>query len=115
MMTGKCVLKYRRISHKKMVPLLDEIRGKSVEEARRILMVLNKKSARFTLKALKAAVASYKDKGGDLPEDQLYVINAKVDRGPIWKRVRPMFRGMATLILKRTSHLTIEVGPKEVR
>lgn len=112
-MVGRCVLKYRRISPKKMVPLLDEIRGKSVEEARRILTVLNKKSARFTLKALKAALASYRDKGGDLPESQLYILTAKVDRGPMWKRVRPMFRGMATLILKRTSHLTIEVGPKE--
>jgi len=112
-MIGRCVLKYRRISPKKMVPLLDEIRGKTVEEARRILMVLNKKGARFTMKALNAAVASYRDKGGDLPESELMVKTAKVDKGPIWKRVRPMFRGMATIILKRTSHIVIEVGPKE--
>jgi large subunit ribosomal protein L22 len=115
MMTGKSVLKYRRISHKKMVPLLDEIRGKSVEDAMRLLTVLNKKSAIFAMKALKSAVASYRDKGGDLPDSQIFVRVAKVDRGPIWKRVRPMFRGMATLILKRTSHVTIEVGPKEVK
>jgi len=114
MMEGKCVLKYRRISPKKVAPLLDEIRGKSVAEALRMLKVLNKKSARFAMKAIKAAVASYRDKGGDLPEDKLFIKVAKVDRGPIWKRVRPMFRGMATLILKRTSHLTIEVAPRAV-
>ncbi|MDD5573395.1 MAG: 50S ribosomal protein L22 [Candidatus Hydrothermia bacterium] len=109
------MLKHRRISPKKMVPLLDEVRGKNVEDAMHMLSVLNKKSATFTMKALKAAVASYRDKGGELSDDQLFVRVAKVDRGPIWKRVRPMYRGMATVILKRTCHVTIEVGPKEVQ
>ncbi len=113
-MDGKCIVKYRRISPKKMAPILDEIRGKTVSDAIRILSVLNKKGARFTLKALKAAFASYRDKGGELTEEQVYVKVAKVDRGPIWKRVRPLFRGTATIILKRTSHLTVVVGPKEV-
>jgi len=76
MMVGRCVLKYRRISPKKVAP-----------------------------------IASYKDKGGEEPVENLYVSLAKVDRGVILKRVRPMFRGMATLIRKRTSHITIEVSP----
>ena len=111
MMVGRCVLKYRRISPKKVAPMLDEIRGKNVREAERILTLTNKKAARITLKALKAAIASYKDKGGEEAVENLYVSLAKVDRGVILKRVRPMFRGMATLIRKRTSHITIEVSP----
>ena len=110
MMVGRAVHKFARISPKKMKPLLAEIRGKSVAEADAILYLMNKKGARITRKVLKAAVASLNNKlGRELAPEEITVKVAKVDKGLTMKRVRPFWRGMATLIRKRTSHITIEV------
>ena len=43
--------------------------------------------------------------------DDLVVKTAFVDGGPIMKRFRPRSMGRANRIRKRTSHLTIVVGP----
>jgi large subunit ribosomal protein L22 len=48
----------------------------------------------------------------------LLVARAYVDEGPRWKRILPKDRGRAFRILKRTSHITIELGiapPRERR
>lgn len=109
-MIGRAVHRFARISPKKMKPLLSEIRGKTVAEADAILSLMNKKGARITRKVLKAAVASLHDRmGQELAPEEMIVRVAKVDKGLTMKRVRPFWRGMATLIRKRTSHITIEV------
>jgi large subunit ribosomal protein L22 len=45
--------------------------------------------------------------GGDV--DRLFVSKAQADNGPSMKRVRPAPMGRAFRIVKRTTHLTIEV------
>jgi len=110
MMIGKAVYRFARISPKKMKPLLSEIRGKTAQEADAILYLMNKKGARITRKVLKSAVASLNDKlGREMSPEEIRVKIAKVDKGLTMKRVRPFWRGMATLIRKRTSHITIIV------
>lgn len=109
-MIGRAVYKFARISPKKMKPLLSEIRGKTVKEADAILYLMNKKGARITRKVLKSAVSSLNEKvGRELAPEEIRVKVAKVDKGLTMKRVRPFWRGMATLIRKRTSHITIIV------
>ena len=39
----------------------------------------------------------------------LFVKTARVDEGPMFKRIRPRARGMAYMILKRTSHIHVEL------
>ncbi len=109
---GIAKLRYQRISPKKMKPLMDLIRGKTVREAWHILALNSKKKAsRFLEKALKAAVASYKQKAGGeaVPDDELQISLLKVDRGPMLKRIRPAWRGRAVMIRRRLSHITVEV------
>ena len=48
-----------------------------------------------------------KEKG--LTEDQLFVSKITADQGPTWKRFRAAAFGRATGILKKTTHLTIEL------
>lgn len=114
MTKGKCILKYRRSSTKKLVPILDLIRGRGVEEAQQVLFLVQKrKAALYIEKAIKAAVASCQGKGGEsVSPDELYISKAKADTGPILKRIRPGWRGRANMILKRTTHITIEVSKK---
>jgi large subunit ribosomal protein L22 len=47
------------------------------------------------------------------PED-LYIKRIFADEGPTFKRFRPRARGMASPILKRTSHVTVVVEEREV-
>jgi len=116
MARGRCILRFQRVSPKKVKPVLDIVRGKTVAEVKSILPFLPKKKiATLVEKALKAALASYKEhaREGELPEDELIVSQAKVDRGPILKRIRPAWRGTAYLIRKRLCHITIEVKERE--
>ena len=44
---------------------------------------------------------------------ELYISAVFVDEGPTLKRIRPRAQGRANQILKRTSHITVIVAPKE--
>ncbi len=118
-MRGTAYIKHLRVSPKKVKPVLDQIRGKRVSEAEAILKLHRKrKIAPMVLQVLEAAKASYYDKvrhtgAMGVSEDDLVVRVAKVDRGSIWKRIRPAWRGRAVLIRRRRSHIRIEVEPKE--
>ncbi len=58
-------------------------------------------------KVLNSAISNAKQKG--LSEDQLYISKIVADQGPSWKRFRAAAFGRATGILKKTTHLTIEL------
>ncbi len=117
MATGRCVLKYRRVSPTKARLLADLIRGKSVSEARVILALSTKRAKEHLSKALSAAVASYKQKVGDFDEDNLVVSKVVINPGPTWRIVKPGIKPMRfggyNLIKRRTSHITVEVSPLE--
>ena len=49
----------------------------------------------------------------ELDADDLVVRKVYVDEGPTLKRYRPRALGRATRIRKRTSHMTIQLSPKE--
>ena len=61
-------------------------------------------------KVLNSAVDNAKQKG--LMEDQLFISRIVADQGPSWKRFRAASFGRATPILKKTTHLTIELDLK---
>lgn len=100
--------KYLRTSPQKAGLVLALIRGKSVAEALRVLKFSPKRAAKLALKTLESAVANAKQKG--LKEEDLKVVKAVADPGPTFKRVRFASRGRINRILKRTTHLTIELG-----
>lgn len=103
----KAVTRYLRIAPRKMRLVLDTIRRQHALEAVGILSLLNKKGAKMAVKTLKSAIANAKNLG--LDENLLYVSDARADGGPVLKRFLTRSMGRADRILKRTTHLTMEV------
>ncbi|MGA1861787.1 50S ribosomal protein L22 [Deferribacter thermophilus] len=106
-MVAKAVGKYFRISPRKARAVADLVRGKNVEEAMAILKFTNKKAAGMIAKVLKSAMANAEENHGVKDVSKLYIKEIRVDGGPTWKRYMPRAYGRATLIRKRTSHITI--------
>jgi ribosomal protein L22 len=104
--------KYVRSSARKARLVCDHIRGKSVGEARAILALTPRAIARDWSKLLESAVANA-EHNHELVGEDLYVKAVHADEGPTIKRFRPRAQGRATRILKRTSHLTILLTPKD--
>lgn len=105
--------RYARISPRKVRPLADLIRGKFVDEALEILRFQPQRGARMLEKVLRSAVGNAQDpdqnSGDVLSEDRLVVTDARIDQGPMFKRIRPRARGMAFMIKKRMSHIHVAV------
>jgi ribosomal protein L22 len=104
--------KYVRSSARKARLVCNHIRGKSVPEARAFLAFAPRGVARDWAKLLDSAVANA-EHNHELLGDDLHVKEAYADEGPTLKRFRTRAMGRATPIHKRTSHLTITLGPKE--
>ena len=102
--------RFLRVSPTKIGKILDLVRGKPVPVALTILAHLNKPTKEKVVKVLESAVANAKQKG--LTEDQLVVSKIVADHGPTWKRHRAATFGRAAEILKRTSHVTVELDLK---
>ena len=108
-----------RQSPYKMRLVIDEIRGKMVNEALAYLAFSKKHAAKQIEKVLRSAVANAefaaRESNEALDVDQLYVQRAVVNEGPKLKRFTPAAMGRATPIQKRTSHVEIVVAEKEGR
>ena len=109
----KAVAKYVRIAPRKARLVADEIRGKSYPEARSLLQFTNKRAAKVVGDVLNSAAANA-EYNLDADTDELRIKTIKVDEGPTIKRYRARAMGRATMIRKRTSHITVELeGPAE--
>ena len=113
-MEAKAVLRYVRISPRKVGVLCDLIRGKSVNQAVAILSTTPKAASEPLLKLVKSAAANAENNHQMDPE-KLYVSAALADPGPIIKRFMPRAQGRAYRINKRTSHITIVLKEKEAK
>jgi large subunit ribosomal protein L22 len=107
-MEARATVKYVRISPQKARRAVDLVRGRQVEEARRILRFSPLGASKTIEKALNSAVANAEQQPGVVAQN-LVVDRAWVDSGPTLKRWRPRAYGRATKILKRTSHITLVV------
>jgi large subunit ribosomal protein L22 len=105
-----------RQSPYKMRLVIDEIRGKSVNDALAYLQFSKKHAARQIEKVLRSAVANAEHAAREgstaLDVDALYVKRAVINEGPKLKRFTPAAMGRATPIQKRTSHVEIVVAEK---
>ena len=111
----RAVAKYIRISPTKVKIVVGLIRGKSVAEAKAILMATQRAASEPVLKVLNSAVANAEN-NLELSKDNLYVAEVYADQGPTLKRFQPRARGRAMQILKRSSHITIILDEvKEVK
>jgi large subunit ribosomal protein L22 len=107
-MEAKATVKYVRITPQKARRAVELIRGRQVDDARRILRFSPLGAAKTVEKALNSAVANAEQQPGVAPQN-LVVERAWVDEGPTLKRWRPRAYGRATKVFKRTSHITLVV------
>jgi large subunit ribosomal protein L22 len=102
--------RFVRVSARKARLVLDQIRGKSVGEALATLEYTPRAAARLVEKVLRSAVANAEHNYQVRNLDDLRVVRAIADGGPMLKRIQPRAMGRAFAIKHRTSHLTIGVS-----
>ena len=102
-------LRYARISPQKCRLVADQIRGQTVDQALKILQFSPKKAAHMLRKVLESAIANAEhNHGADI--DELRVSTVEVSMAPIYGRYRARAKGRGNRILKRNSHITIQVA-----
>ena len=110
-METRAVTRFVRLSPRKVKLVVDQIRGKGVEEALNTLKFVPKRAAALVAKTLRSAVANAEGtKSVDV--DRLYVKRVVVDEGGMWKRFMPRAMGRATRVRKRLSHITVIVDER---
>ena len=110
--TVRAQAKWVRMSARKARVVLDNLRGRTVPEARTVLAFTPRAAAREIDRVLASAVANAESAHG-LDGDELIVLEAYADEGPTLKRWRARARGRVNRIRKRTCHITIVVAPSE--
>ncbi len=106
-MLAKAELRYIRGSGKKVRQVIDLIRGMNAKEALAVLKYVDKRPTYYVSKALASAIANAKVKG--LNVDDLVISKITADDAARWKRFRASAFGRASEILKRTSHIKVEL------
>jgi large subunit ribosomal protein L22 len=106
--------KWVRMSARKARLVLDNVRGRTVPEARTVLAFTPRAAAREIDRVLASAVANAESAHG-LDGDELVVVAAYADEGPTLKRWRARARGRVNRIRKRTCHITIVVAGNPAR
>ncbi|MBN2260229.1 MAG: 50S ribosomal protein L22 [Clostridiales bacterium] len=111
-MQARAIAKHIRISPRKMKPIADLVRGKSVKEAKAILKFTPNKGAEIFLKVLNSAVANAEN-NHDMDVEKLFVSEIYANQGPTMKRWKAGSMGRANPIKRRTSHVGVAVSEKE--
>jgi large subunit ribosomal protein L22 len=116
---ARALMRGTRQSPYKMRLVIDQIRGKDVNDALALLTFSKKHAAKQITKTLKSAVANAEQAAratnAALDVDALYIKHAVINEGPKLKRFMPAAQGRATPIQKRTSHVEIVVSEREGR
>jgi large subunit ribosomal protein L22 len=97
------------VSPQKLWLLLDQVRGKSVDEALAMLRFAPTPAARAVARVVKSAAANAENNFQMTPSN-LRIVRIYADKGSTTKRFRPQARGRANPILKRSSHITVVVA-----
>ena len=108
--TARASARYVRVTPQKARRVVDLIRGLPTGEAQALLRFAPQSASDPVGKVLDSAVANASN-NHDLDPSSLVILEAFVDEGPTLKRFRPRAQGRAYRIRKRTSHITVVVGP----
>jgi large subunit ribosomal protein L22 len=114
-MEARALNRFVGTSPRKMMIVIDLIRGRGVEEALSILHFSPKHAAKDAEKTLRSAISNLqsKDQAGRVDTATMVVKEVFVNGGPMAKRISPAPMGRAFRIRKRSHHLTIVVATIE--
>ena len=111
-MIAKAIARHVRMTPRKVGYVVTPLRLRTVEEALAMLSVANRRAAQPVAKLVASAFANAKRQYPELREDQVVISKVVANEGPRWKRFRAAAFGRAARILKRTTHLTVELERK---
>ena len=116
-MEAQAINRFVGTSPRKMMIVIDLIRGRGVEEALTMLHFSPKHAAKTAEKVLRSAISNLqtKDEGGRVDTGTMFVKEVFVNGGPMTKRISPAPMGRAFRIRKRSHHLTIVVATREIK
>lgn len=111
-MDVKTIVRYQRIAPRKMRLIADLVRKKNVFQAQKELEFCNKRGSTIMKKILNTAIANAKNNFhiSDQELEKFFIKEIKIDEGPKLKRWRPVSRGAAHPIEKKTSHITMIIS-----
>ena len=104
----QAVAKQIGASPKRLKPILDLVRGKSVDQAVDTLGLLSSPWAKVVSKVVQSAAANAEN-NLMMNRESLKIIRISADQAKPLKRFRPRARGRIGRILKRSCHLTVVV------
>lgn len=105
------VSKYVRISPRKTGLVAEVVRGKPALESQQLLQTMNKRAAKVIGKTLNSAISNARQK--EIKEESLWIKKIVVGGGPMYKRYMPRAMGRATMVRRRTSHVTIVLSDEK--
>ena len=105
-------LLHLRISPRKTRLVADLIRKRNIQDAQYQLQMSTKRASIPMLKVLNSAIANAKNID-NVSVEKLFIKEIRVDMGRTLRRFRPVSRGRAHPIQKRTSHISITLGAKQ--
>ncbi|MCH8828234.1 MAG: 50S ribosomal protein L22 [Planctomycetes bacterium] len=105
--------RYARISATKVRPFADLIRGRTASDGLDALKYMPNRGARMLEKVLRTAMANAAEQQVR-NVDRLRIVVARVDGGPMFKRMRPRARGTAFTIRRRSSHIRVAIEAPEL-
>lgn len=111
-MEARAVLKFARISSRKVKIVIDLIKNKKVGEALAIIKATPKAASPIVEKLIKSAAANAEN-NHNLNVDSLIIAEAYANQGPTLKRIMPRAQGKANRIRKRSSHITVVLRETE--
>jgi len=111
-MLAKAIARSVRMSPRKVGYVATPLRKQTVAEALARLAVTNRRAARPVAKLIASAFANARQRDPALREDEVIISKLVADDGPRWKRFRAAAFGRAARVLKRTTHLCVELEKK---
>nr|YP_009394799.1 ribosomal protein L22 [Polysiphonia elongata]ARW63361.1 ribosomal protein L22 [Polysiphonia elongata] len=110
MLQSKAIAKYIRTSPYKSRRVLKQIQGKKYKEARLILEFMPYRVCKIIIKVLDSALSNIEQKAKEnIDKENVKIIEAYANRGPILKRFQPRAQGRAFPIRKPTCHINIKL------
>ena len=115
-MVAKAQAKYVRVSTRRAREVAQEIRGKKVEDALRILKFSPRKPAPHIAKVIRSAMANAEENNNIRDLSNVKIGEIRIEMGSPLKRYTPRAYGRASLIRKPTTHIKVVlVNASEVK
>jgi large subunit ribosomal protein L22 len=111
-MLAKAVARHVRMTPRKAGYVIAPLRTRSVAQALALLSAMNRRAAKPVAKLVASAFANARQRDPGLREEEVVISRAFADDGPRWKRFRAAAFGRAARIMKRTTHITVELDRK---